>query len=90
MGFIGVSIHHVYNGIYKIYDSHARDEYGTKKPSLGTCVLLEVPSIQGLAQYVQAISLYQINILLITYLRVSFLIFRKCQHIIMGNAERKV
>ena len=38
----------------KIFDSHARDEYGRSHPS-GTCVLLEVPSIQGLVQYFQTI-----------------------------------
>ena len=33
MGCTGVSIYHTYNGIYKIFDSHARGEYGTEKPS---------------------------------------------------------
>ena len=42
------------NGSYKIFDSHARDEYGRSHPQ-GTCVLLEVPSIQDLVQYFQAI-----------------------------------
>lgn len=51
---IGVSIYHTDNGSYKIFDSHARDEYGRSHPS-GTCVLLEVPSIQGLVQYFQTI-----------------------------------
>ena len=28
IGCIGVSIHHTDNGNYKIFDSHARDDYG--------------------------------------------------------------
>ena len=51
---IGVSIYHTDNGSYKIFESHARDEYGRSHPS-GTCVLLEVPSTQGLVQYFQTI-----------------------------------
>ena len=54
VGCIGVSIYHTDNGSYKIFDSHARDEYGRSHPS-GTCVLLEVPSIQSLVQYFQTI-----------------------------------
>ena len=54
IGCIEVSIYHTDNGSYKIFDSHARDEYGTSHPQ-GTCVQLEVPSIQGLVQYFQAI-----------------------------------
>ena len=54
MGCIGVSIYHTDNGIYKIFDSHARDRYG-RSHHLGTCILLEVPSIQSLVQYFQAI-----------------------------------
>ena len=53
MGYIGVSIYHTDNGIYKIFDSPARDGYSRSHP-LGTCVLLEVPSIQSLVQYFQA------------------------------------
>ena len=52
--FIGVRIYRTDNGIYKIFDSHARNEYSRSHP-LGTCVLLEVPSIQSLVQYFQAI-----------------------------------
>ena len=40
IGCIGVSIYHTDNGSYKIFDSHARDEYGRSHPQ-GTCVLLE-------------------------------------------------
>ena len=54
MGCIGVSIYHTDNGIYEVFDSHARDGYGRSHP-LGKCVLLEVPSIQSLVQYFQAI-----------------------------------
>ena len=53
-GCIGVSNYHSDKGSYKIFDSHARDEYGRSHPH-STCVLLEVPSIQGLVQYFQAI-----------------------------------
>ena len=44
IGCIGVSICHT-DGSCKIFDSRARDEYGRRHP-LGTCVLLEVTSIQ--------------------------------------------
>ena len=43
MGFIC----HIDNGIYKTFGCHAREEYGRSHP-LGTCVLLEVPTIQNL------------------------------------------
>ena len=49
-GCIGDSIYHTDNGSYKIFDSHARDEHGGSHRS-GTCVPLEVPSIQSLLQY---------------------------------------
>ena len=55
IGCIGVSIYHTDNGSYKIFDSHARDEYGRSHPQ-GTCVLLEVLSIQDLVQYFQAMN----------------------------------
>ena len=51
---ICVSIYHTDNGSYKIFDSHARDEYG-RSHSAGTCVPLEVPSIQSLVLYFQTI-----------------------------------
>ena len=54
IGCIGVSIYHTDNGSYKIFDSHARDEYG-RSHLQGVRVLLQVPSIQGLVQYFQAI-----------------------------------
>ena len=54
MGCIGVSIYYTDYGIYKIFDSHARDECGRSHP-LDRCVLLEVPSIQSLVQNFQAI-----------------------------------
>ena len=50
IGCIGVRIYHTDNGSYKIFDSHARDEYGRSHPS-GTCVLLEVLSIQSFNKY---------------------------------------
>jgi len=51
---IGVSIYHTDIGSNKIFDSHARDEYGRSQPS-DACVLLEVPSIASLLQCFQAI-----------------------------------
>jgi len=51
---IDVSIYHTDNGSLKIFDSHARDEYGRSQPS-GACVLLEVPSIANLLQCFHAI-----------------------------------
>ena len=47
MGCSGVSICHTDNGIYKTFGCRAREEYG-RSHSLGTCVLLEVPTIQSL------------------------------------------
>ena len=39
---------------FKIFDSHARDLYGRGQPQ-GTCVLLEVPSLDSLVHYFQSI-----------------------------------
>ena len=38
------------NGSLKIFDSHARDPFGFPHPH-GTCVLLEVSSINNLIEY---------------------------------------
>ena len=38
----------------KIFDSHARDIYGRSHPQ-GTCVLLEVSSLNSLVHYFQSI-----------------------------------
>ena len=46
---------HTDNGRYKIFDSHAGDEYGSRRHPLGTCVLLKVLSVQSLVHYFQAI-----------------------------------
>ena len=54
MECIGGSIYHTDYGIYKIFDSLVRDEYG-RIHSLDRCALLGVPSIQSLVQYFQAI-----------------------------------
>ena len=51
-GFITVGICHTDTGMFKIFDSHARDAFDKSHPQ-GTCVLLEVPSIQKLVQYFQ-------------------------------------
>lgn len=48
----------VYNGHFKVFDSHARDIYG-KSHRQGTCVLLDIPSKENLIQYFQ--SLYGIH-----------------------------
>ena len=55
---IVVGIYCCNNGAFKIFDSHGRDLYGNSHPE-GTCVLLEVPSVSSLVQYIQ--SLYQIS-----------------------------
>lgn len=39
---------------FKIFDSQARDLYGRGQPQ-GTCVLLEVPSLDSLVHYFQSI-----------------------------------
>ena len=59
VGCITVSIVYcVYNGHFKVFDSHARDIYG-KSHRQGTCVLLDIPSKDNLIQYFQ--SLYGIH-----------------------------
>ena len=55
---IVVGIYCCNNGVFKVFDSHGRDLYGNSHPE-GTCVLLEVPSVSSLVQYIQ--SLYQIS-----------------------------
>ena len=62
-GCIGVSIYHTDNESCKIFDSHARDEYGRSHYPSGTCVLLEVPSIQSLVQYFQTIVTHSLTII---------------------------
>ena len=54
VGFITVGIYCTDTGKFKIFDSHARDAYGKSHPQ-GTCVLLEVPSIQNLVEYFQGV-----------------------------------
>ena len=39
---------------FKIFDSHVRYLYGRRQPQ-GTCVLLEVPSLDSLVHYFQSI-----------------------------------
>ena len=45
-----VSVYLMLNGSLKIFDSHARDSFGMPQPH-GTCVLLEVSSVDRLAEY---------------------------------------
>ena len=45
-----VSVYTLPNGLLKIFDSHARDSFGMSH-SHGTCVLLEVNSINNLVEY---------------------------------------
>ena len=84
---IGVSIYYADNGSYKIFDSHARDEYGRSHPS-GTCVLPEVLSIQSLVQYFQTIhSVTVTGVQISTYETIylydySFIIFFSHGHIL--------
>ena len=47
VGIIGVGIHSIEGGGYKVFDSHARDMYGNSH-SEGTCVLLEIPAMHKL------------------------------------------
>ena len=54
VGIIGVGIYSIEAGGYKVFDSHARDMYGNSH-SQGTCVLLEIPSMQKLVQYFQSL-----------------------------------
>ena len=51
---IAVAIYCDGNMGFKIFDSHARDLYGRGQPQ-GTCVLLEVPSLDSLVHYFQSI-----------------------------------
>ena len=60
IGCIGVSIYPTDNGSYKIFDSHARDEYGRSHPQ-ATCVLLEEPSIQDLGLHVSTYEITSVN-----------------------------
>ena len=55
-----ISIYTIPNGLLKIFDSHARDSFGMAH-SHGTCVLLEVNSINNLVEYFQ--NLYQPDVL---------------------------
>ena len=45
-------------GGYKVFDSHARDMYGYRH-SEGTCVLLEIPSMNKSVQYFQSLYSYE-------------------------------
>ena len=57
------------DGHFKVFDSHARDIYGRSHPQ-GTCVLLDIPSIDNLVQYFQGLygttDLYELKGLNIT------------------------
>ena len=54
MGCIAVGIYCADNGKFKVFDTHARDVYGKSHPR-GTCVLLDMPSMQSLVQYFQSL-----------------------------------
>ena len=41
--------------IYKVFDSRARDMYGSCSHSEGTCLILEIPSMYTLVQYFQSL-----------------------------------
>ena len=75
------------NGSYKIFDSYAQDEY-SRSHSSGTCVLLEVPSIQSFVQYFQTIhSLTDTGVQISTYEIIylydySFILFFSHAHIL--------
>lgn len=54
VGCITVSIYCIDDLTFKVFDSHARDLHGNSYHQ-GTCVLLEVSSINGLVHYFQSI-----------------------------------
>ena len=54
LGIIGVAIYNIEGGRYKVFDSHARDMYGNSH-SEGTCVWLEIKSMNKLVQYSQSL-----------------------------------
>ena len=54
VGCIAVSTYCNSNMEFKIFDSHARDLYSRGQPQ-GTCVLLEVPSLDSLVHYFQSV-----------------------------------
>ena len=56
VGCIGVAIYSYGDAGFKIFDSHARDLNGRGHPE-GTCVLLEVLSLESLVQYFKSIHL---------------------------------
>ena len=54
---VGCTVAGIYcfnNGAFKIFDSRGRDLYGNSHPQ-GTPVLVEVPSISSLVQYIQSL-----------------------------------
>ena len=53
VGCITVVIHHTDNEIFKICDFHARDLCDNSYPQ-GTCVLLQVSSVNGIVKYFQS------------------------------------
>ena len=54
IGCITVAVYYTSNEIFRIFDSHARDLYGKSYPQ-GSCILLEVSSLNNLVQYFQSI-----------------------------------
>ena len=54
IGCITVSIYVTTNGTFKIFDSHAKDSFGMSHPQ-GTCVLLEVQTLNKLIEYFQVL-----------------------------------
>ena len=60
IGCSTVAIYTTSNDVLKIFDSHARDSFGMAD-ACGTCVLLEVNSINNLLQYFQ--NLYKCDVL---------------------------
>lgn len=46
---------------FKIFDSHARDLYGRSHPQ-GTCVLLDVSSVNSLVHYFQSTCIHNKDI----------------------------
>ena len=74
VGIIGVVIYSIEGGGYKVFYSHARDMYGNSH-SEGTCVLLEIKSMQKLVQYFESLygneNMYELKVVHIANFKVD-------------------
>ena len=60
IGCITVSVYVTTNGTFKIFDSHAKDSFGMVHPQ-GTCVLLEVQTLNKLINRVFSGSVFNVS-----------------------------